>query len=273
MAFQYSKKIVHIRMAIRKTRRYRKRKQKRTRNRYYTRYKGGSIERTYVFLIPYRAKSPEERRRDELKSTINSIDAYFNKYNKKYAIYIAEEHNDYPFNRGFLLNAAFLEAEKKYTFPRIYIHMNADYTFDMSYEFPTLLDEFDGNGFMDIFTANNISTIGGMTCFGADTYKKVNGFPNIMYGWGYEDNALRIRADTTGVPVIHNNLLNNGWIIAKGSDDLMRNMSHQEKNRDMLKIDVNKDGLNTCVYTIDGVGEFNNTKKNITHSLINWDRT
>jgi hypothetical protein len=248
------------------------RKNRRLRRRRYSR-RGGGKERTYVFLIPYRARHPQERRREEIIDCINSIEAYFKKYNKKYAMYIVEENNDYPFNKGVLLNAAFLESEKKYDFPRLYIHMNVDYTFDMTMEFPKELENFDGNGFLDIYSLLPGHAVGGASCFGSDTFNKVNGFPNMMYGWGFEDNALKKRADAAKVPIVLTDLVNSGWIIARGSADLARNMKHMDTNKDIMdKTDVKSDGLNTCKYLIDGPGEFDNPERHITHSLINWEK-
>ncbi|NDB82668.1 MAG: hypothetical protein EB127_07995 [Alphaproteobacteria bacterium] len=256
------------------------RKNKRLRRRRYTR-KGGGGERTYVFLIAYRALKPQERRREELIECLSSIEAYCKKHHKKYAIYIAEENNVYPFNRGILLNAAFLESEKKYTFPRLYIHINCDYTFDMTKEFPKELDDFDGNGFLDLYNHSHSrypgTTVGGASCFGADVFKKVNGFPNKMHGWGFEDNVLKSRAKKAGVPMLSDVmdiLIKKNLIISRNSSNLDRNMSQLHVNKHVHNTfnTHNDDGLNTCKYFNDGPGEFDNADKHITHTLFNWGK-
>ena len=113
--------------------------------------KGGVINTTYVFIIHYRARHPQEKRREQLIAALNSIKEAFTKYKKQHRIIIIEQNNDLPFNTGLLKNIGFLEGEKLYNIPKLYLHFNVDYSIDKTKEFPKELDDFDGNGFLDGF--------------------------------------------------------------------------------------------------------------------------
>ena len=66
----------------------------------------------FVFLVAYRARHPQTFRRQEIITMLESIKLYFTKHTIEYKIVIIEQNNNNYFNRGVLLNAAFIEAEK-----------------------------------------------------------------------------------------------------------------------------------------------------------------
>jgi hypothetical protein len=66
----------------------------------------------FIILISYRARVNQEFRRRQLMTAISNFKEYFEHNKIEYKIVISEQNNDNKFNRGFLLNAAFLEAEK-----------------------------------------------------------------------------------------------------------------------------------------------------------------
>ena len=237
---------------------------------------GGSFpvdkDRTYIFIVSYRARPPHEIRKGQLQRMIKSITESFTGYSKKFKIIVVEQNNDLPFNRALLKNIGFLECEKKYHTSKVYLHINADYYIDTSKDFPKELEEFDGNGVLDIYSIDKDDTsgyIGGCCCFNSDTFKKVNGFPNNLHGWGGCDIAFRYRVDTIGVPYIRNSLTNNGWILTE--DATPRNGSRNPENMEKGKAgDIMSNGVNTCVYTNDGPGEFNDETQNVYHALYSY---
>ena len=85
-----------------------------------------------IILISYRARGIQHIRREQLTITLNNFKSYFEINNMKYKVIISEQNNDNKFNRGFLLNAAFLEAEKNFNFSKQYFHMNVDCAFNLS---------------------------------------------------------------------------------------------------------------------------------------------
>ena len=252
----------------------RSRRTKRTRRK----QKGGS--RTYVIIIPYRARGDNHMRKAQLQACLESIVASFTKYKRNYKVIVVEQNNDNLFNYGLLKNIGFVEGEKQFTVPKMYMNMNCDYNINIDMEFPKEIDNFSGPGFLDVFTmfpgADVI--IGAVAVYDADTYKKVNGFPNNLVGWGVEDGILCVRAKTMNVPRIQNSVTNNGWIQNPNHDASPRNGSQEGPNwgRGMANIEskgfLKSNGVNSCVYTVDGDGEFNNVSKNIRHMLVNFEK-
>jgi len=251
-------------------------KRRRMRTRRHRRKIGGAAlkneNRTYVFIVPYRARHPHEIRKEQLKRLINSVTECFTARGIKFKIIIVEQNNEHPFNTAILKNIGFIEGEKKYNISKVYLHMNADYYIDTSKEFPKELEEFDGNGMLDIYSIDKDDTsgyIGGCCSFNSDTFKKVNGFPNNLHGWGGCDTTLRYRVDKIGVPYIRNSLTNNGWILVE--DKTPRNGSRNPENIEKgKKIDIMSNGVNTCVYTNDGPGEMNDETQNVYHALYSY---
>jgi hypothetical protein len=232
---------------------------------------GGSAERTYIFIIPFRARPPHEIRKEEIKKCIESIVSCFTKHNKKFEIIIAEQNNDHPFNMALLKNIGFLEGEKKYTTPKLYLHMNADYYIDTSKDFPKELDDFNEEGVLDIYALDkddNSDWVGGCCAFTAESFIKINGFPNNLFGWGGCDTAFRYRLNTNGVKYIRNTLTNNGWVLAQ--DMAPRDQSTNFPNIEKGKGDIMTNGLNTCKYNVDGSGELNNESQHVNHILVNF---
>lgn len=221
----------------------------------------------FVILVSYRARGLQLFRREQLIKAVTNFKIYFEDNKIEYKIIISEQNNDNKFNRGMLLNAAFLEAEKNFTFSKKYMHMNADYTFDLSRTFPQELLDFK-EGFIDLYRPP-CPVLGGACVFDAESYKIINGFPNDFQGWGGEDFAIYNR-------IIYNKinlttppgLFNSGFII---EDDINEHNddSNNEKNKVLAtRGDFKINGLNSLKYKLDGYGEFNDGNT-VFHYLIN----
>jgi hypothetical protein len=234
---------------------------------------GGNKNRTYVFIIPFRAGQSHEIRKEQIKKCINSIVSCFTKNNKQFKIIIVEQNNNHPFNMALLKNIGFLEEEKKQIASKIYLHMNADYYIDTSKEFPQQLDEFNEEGVLDIFAIDKDDSsrfVGGCCAFNAESFIKINGFPNNLFGWGGCDTAFRYRLNKTHIKYIRNSLTNNGWIVSEDDNSAPRNTSFNKENVEKASGDIMSNGLNTCKYTIDGIGELNNESQHVNHILVNF---
>jgi hypothetical protein len=141
-------------------------------------------------IVPYR------NRESHLKRFRDSITDYFKKLKIQYELIIVEQTDDKPFNRGKLLNIGFIKAkdlgcdyvvfhdvdmiplEVDYSYSEIPLHLatNFELEFDKSKNL-----EFD-----DYF--------GGVTMFSVDTFERINGYSNLYWGWGFEDDDLLFRA-------------------------------------------------------------------------------
>jgi len=222
---------------------------------------------TFIIHVSYRARGVQGFRRNQLIKMINNVQTYFK--NNKYKIVISEQNNDNQFNRGFLLNVAFLESESMFSFPKKYFHMNADYTIDISRPFPIELLQYE-KGFIDLLRPA-YPVLGAACVFDGESYKTINGFPNDLHGWGGDDWAIynRIIKHNVNMHTIPG-LFNSGFIIVIDDDvDFVRDSSNNGINsQKAYRDDSLTNGLSNIHYNIDGYGEFHNGDT-IFHLLVN----
>jgi beta-1,4-galactosyltransferase 1 len=136
-----------------------------------------------LILVPYRD------RLNHLLIFIRDLCPIFKKYIPNVKIVIIEQTQDNKlFNRGKILNVGFLEYYKEF-----------DYVFThdidrLPYE-TTVINNYNNKDF-DIkrFDGGNGNSLGGICKFKCQIFKDINGFPNDIWGWGLEDEALYTRA-------------------------------------------------------------------------------
>jgi len=135
-------------------------------------------------IVPYRDREQQLKRfLSHMKEYIKDID---------YEIFIIEQADDKPFNRGKLLNAGYKYAVDKgcdyFVFHDVdMLPEDVDYSYsDKPLHLATHLQEHDyETTFFDYF--------GGVTMFTKEDFKTINGFSNEYWGWGFEDDDLLIR--------------------------------------------------------------------------------
>ena len=135
-------------------------------------------------IVPYRDRKQQLKRfLSHMKEYIKDID---------YEIFIVEQADDKPFNRGKLLNAGYKYALDKgcdyFVFHDVdMLPEDVDYSYsDKPLHLATHLQEHDyETTFFDYF--------GGVTMFTKEDFKTINGFSNEYWGWGFEDDDLLIR--------------------------------------------------------------------------------
>lgn len=135
-------------------------------------------------IVPYRDREQQLKRfLSHMKDYIKDID---------YEIFIIEQADDKPFNRGKLLNAGYKYAIDKgcdyFVFHDVdMLPEDVDYSYsDKPLHLATHLQEHDyETTFFDYF--------GGVTMFTKEDFKTINGFSNEYWGWGFEDDDLLIR--------------------------------------------------------------------------------
>lgn len=222
----------------------------------------------FVILISYRARGLQVFRREQLMTAINNFKTYFEMNKIDYKIVISEQNNDNNFNRGVLLNTAFLEAEKEFTTPKKYFHMNTDYTFDLSRPFPQELLDFE-EGIIDLYRPP-FPVLGAACVFDPESYKKFNGFPNDLEGWGGDDWAIYNRIIQNKIKIMTpDGLFNSQFIIEEKSQFSNDYYANNDRNMMLAKRnDFATNGLTTIKYKVEGYGEFNDGNT-IFHYLIN----
>ena len=211
----------------------------------------------YVILVSYRARGEQTFRRNEVATLIQNVKSYFQENGQSYKILICEQNDDRKFNRGVLLNIAFLLSERLFPFPKKYIHMNADYRFNTSWPFPPEMNKFK-SGFLELFTLP-FPVLGSACVFDPDSYKLVNGFPNDLWGWGGDDWAIYYRINQKKLPIFSPSNLLNGGFIQEINKQIKNDESNNEKNICLARRDdIETNGLSTCVFELDYAGEFHN---------------
>lgn len=131
-------------------------------------------------IVPYR------NRYEHLQEFKKSVVEYLESKNIDFKIIIVEQDNAKLFNRGMLCNIGFIEAQKQKC-DYIVIH-DADMIpvdVDYSYSETPIHLATDDIPFDSYF--------GGITLFPTEVFKKINGFSNLYWGWGFEDDDLRYR--------------------------------------------------------------------------------
>ena len=141
-----------------------------------------------VILVPFREQLLQKRGEQLKKFT-----SHMKRWHPDWPILIIEQYGDQKFNRGALLNIGTRYAQKigaKYVvyhdvdliplspiipfytaFPEKPIHIGGIYK-----------EKYNGSGFLGQVLSISLKDI-----------KKSNGFPNMFWGWGGEDDALRNR--------------------------------------------------------------------------------
>jgi len=135
-------------------------------------------------IVPYRDRP------QQLKRFIKHMGEYLTDLD--YQIFIIEQSDDKPFNRGKLLNVGYKFACDNgcdyFVFHDVdMLPEDVDYSYtDKPLHLATHLQEHDyETTFFDYF--------GGVTMFNKEDFKTINGFSNEYWGWGFEDDDLLIR--------------------------------------------------------------------------------
>ena len=112
--------------------------------------------------------------------------------NLEYEIFIIEQSDNKPFNRGKLLNVGYKYALNRgcdyFVFHDVdMLPEDVDYSYtDKPLHLATHLQEHDyETTFFDYF--------GGVTMFNKEDFELINGFSNEYWGWGFEDDDILIR--------------------------------------------------------------------------------
>jgi hypothetical protein len=158
-------------------------------------------------IVPYRDRDKH------LKKFLTRTKRYLKNNDIDYEIIIVNQDNAKLFNRGMLLNIGFKYAEKLRCNYIVFhdvdmLPANVDYSYS---DVPIHL-AFD---LLDIKTHEPSKEtfdeyFGGVTLFPVDVFKKINGYSNKYWGWGYEDTDLLLRCIKKDVDLKDLNLKNMG---------------------------------------------------------------
>ena len=134
-------------------------------------------------IVPYR------KRPGHLRKFRDAISTYLK--DERYELIIVEQSDDLPFNRGKLLNIGFKIAMRKLCDYVVFhdvdmLPKDVDYSYS---DVPIHLATNFTNSEREIFK----TYFGGVTLCPSDVFKRVNGYSNEYWGWGFEDDDLLMR--------------------------------------------------------------------------------
>jgi glycosyltransferase involved in cell wall biosynthesis len=148
-----------------------------------------------AIIVPYR------NREKHLEQFTPKLKEYLKNLNINYKIFIVEQFDDKPFNRGKLLNIG-VDQSKDWADYFVFHDVDsvpADDSCDYSYtEYPTHIsahiEKFNYNLPYDDF----FGTVCGIN---KDHFLKINGYSNEFWGWGIEDDDFVYRVNLCGIPM------------------------------------------------------------------------
>ncbi|XP_046348978.2 beta-1,4-N-acetylgalactosaminyltransferase bre-4-like [Haliotis rufescens] len=139
-----------------------------------------------AIIIPYRDREVN------LKILLNNLHRVLQKQQAEYVIFVVEQENGTPFNRGLIKNIGYLEAKARCHFDCFTFH-------DVD-----LVPESERNTYwcgtnavhharrLDIWKYRVIYTylFGGVITFNETFFSTINGYSNLFFMWGAEDDDL-----------------------------------------------------------------------------------
>tara|TARA_B100000795_G_scaffold268030_1_gene254128 strand:- start:980 stop:1732 length:753 start_codon:yes stop_codon:yes gene_type:complete len=218
-------------------------------------------------IIPYR------NRKKHLDFFLRYTAPLLQKHIDNCEIIIVEQTGGKLFNRGKLLNIGFMETE--------YCNYFVTHDVDLN-PFEKTIKKFYLNEFEDdvqgIYTPAT-DTLGGIVKFSKETYYKVNGFPNDIWGWGMEDLVFQNRVKFRNI-IIKKNILDNSlskdlWFkIFNDVDDRLLGkdwstaqfweVQHLHRTPKIVReMRIVSNGLSNLEYTINGTEHISDNIKKI----------
>lgn len=204
-----------------------------------------AARQSVAILIPHR------NRERHLLYLLHHLHPFLQRQQLHYAIYVIQQAGDATFNRAKLLNVGYLEALKDYNWECFIFH-------DVD-----LVPENDHNLYIcdkqpkHLVVGRNATGyklrykgyFGGVTAMTKDQFRQVNGFSNTYWGWGGEDDDLRIRVELQKMKIVRPPADIGRYTMVFHKRD-----SGNEINKDRMKLlgrtpqVWKKDGLNSCSY-------------------------
>nr|XP_056714352.1 beta-1,4-galactosyltransferase 4 [Euleptes europaea] len=213
-----------------------------------------------AILIPHRSR---ER---HLLYLLEHLHPFLQRQQLDYGIFVIHQAGDAKFNRAKLLNVGYLEALKEEDWDCFIFH-DVDLVPENDYNIYTC-----GSQPKHLVVGRNSTGyrlryqgyFGGVTALTREQFSKVNGFSNNYWGWGGEDDDLRLRVDMQRWKVIRPSPNVAKYTMIFHTRDRGNEANGQRMNllRQVSRV-WKTDGLNSCSYKLLSV-EYNPLYTNIT---------
>ena len=191
------------------------------------------------------------QREEHLKLFLDHFHAFLTAQHVHYQIFVVNQHGAEDFNRGSLFNVGFVQALKIFPFSCWIFHdvdlfpedhRNLYRCHSHPQHLSVAIDKF-------YYRLLYASLFGGATSFRTEDFLAANGYPNIYWGWGNEDDDMSLRVQQR----LNKSIFRYPLHIARYQ--MIRQFGHRtsEKNphRDKIlfsKYSFDLDGLNTLRY-------------------------
>ncbi|CAF4131552.1 unnamed protein product, partial [Rotaria sordida] len=224
----------------------------------------GSDIRPGGYWFPSRCQ-PEQRiaiiicyrnREQHFKILLDNLHPFLQQQQLDYTIFVVNQHGQELFNRGALFNIGFIEAKKYYPFTCFIFHdvdllpedtRNIYTCADQPRHMSVAMDKFDYKLVYSTF-------FGGVTAFKTDDFLGTNGYSNVYWGWGGEDDDMysrvvhKLKKPITRYPIEiarYKMIRSNEHISAPANPHRFKILRSQ--------YDFKLDGINTIQYRLLGV--------------------
>lgn len=147
-------------------------------------------------IVPYR------NRKNHLKEFTRRLIRYMERFDIPYELIVVEQDGAHLFNRGMILNIGFKHAEKLkcdyvvfHDVDMIPVHVDYSYSdipLQMANNFVEGDEDYKNSELFDEY-------FGGVTMFNMETFRKIDGYSNKYWGWGFEDTDLLHRCRKHGI--------------------------------------------------------------------------
>ncbi|XP_072231381.1 beta-1,4-galactosyltransferase 4 [Leuresthes tenuis] len=198
-----------------------------------------------AILIPHRS------REKHLLYLLHHLHPFLQRQQLHYAIYVIQQAGDATFNRAKLLNIGYLEALKDYGWECFIFH-------DVD-----LVPENDHNLYVcdkqpkHLVVGRNSTGyklrykgyFGGVTAMTREQFLQVNGFSNSYWGWGGEDDDLRVRVELQKMKILRPPADVARYTMVFHNRDSGNQINKYRMGLLSQTLQVwKKDGLNSCSY-------------------------
>nr|XP_020639494.1 beta-1,4-galactosyltransferase 4 [Pogona vitticeps]XP_020639495.1 beta-1,4-galactosyltransferase 4 [Pogona vitticeps]XP_020639497.1 beta-1,4-galactosyltransferase 4 [Pogona vitticeps] len=213
-----------------------------------------------AILIPHR------NREKHLLYLLEHLHPFLQRQQLDYGIYVIHQAGNAKFNRAKLLNVGYLEALKEedwncFIFHDVDLVPENDFNIYMCGSQPKhLVVGRNSTGYRLRYQGY----FGGVTALTKEQFAKVNGFSNNYWGWGGEDDDLRIRVEIQKMKIIRPSPSIAKYTMIFHTRDEGNEANGQRMNllRQVSRV-WKTDGLNSCSYKLLSV-EYNPLYTNIT---------
>ncbi|CAG5124598.1 unnamed protein product [Candidula unifasciata] len=200
-----------------------------------------------AIIIPYR------NRDKHLKILLQNLHPMLARQQLDYGIYVVEQALPGKFNRAMLMNIGYVEAMKRYDYQCAIFHdvdlvPENDWNIYSCPEMPrhmsAAVDKFQYRlPYSDIY--------GGVSAVSKEQFENINGFSNMFFGWGGEDDDMSYRIKAAGLKITRYPLDIARYKMIKHVHDTgneVNPMRHKLLEAATKRMAV--DGLNSLVYQV-----------------------